>query len=267
MTSSDRGRKVSTSICRRRDTASDSWTIRRQAYNRKRRRTASSPPPLIFRYRTPRYTYLGPPRTEAIEAGQSRLILAAALAEADWDKSGGEIAPMGTAPARPHGRGWLGSFPTRQTSAAARTWLRDRGGDYRVHRYARPFTAEEEASGRGRSNQTSSGSSWLPRFWQCVLSLLFLFWLLQPYDLAPAAVNHSDCVPAKASNGSCVVETDDAVRRYVSLPAFGKHETAGGSLPPGASPPARHRPGARSARRSHAASTCSVHPSIPLAER
>lgn len=128
---------------------------------------------LIFRYRTPRYVYSGPPQTEAIDAGQSKLMLAA-LAEADWHKAGGEIAPLAlffrlglTA-----GDGWNQPQDLQQIRAAARTWLHDQGSVYRIRRYSEVLPADKAAAAEGEVNQQVTSSSWLQGFWPRLLFVL-----------------------------------------------------------------------------------------------
>jgi hypothetical protein len=95
----------------------------------------------LFRYRTPLVVYVGKPRTEAIDAEQSRLILAA-LAEADWKDVNN---PSPTAPFRLFLRlgltaedGWKPPNNLRAVGDAARQWLLDYGSTYRIRRYAAP---------------------------------------------------------------------------------------------------------------------------------
>ncbi len=133
---------------------------------------------LIYRYRTPRQAYSGPPRTEAIEAGQSRLILAA-LAEADWDKADAEIVPLAlffrlglTAE-----DGWNQPQDVQQTRAAARTWLRDHGSAYRIPRYLGFVPAENAAPAGGEVTKHAPSNSWLQGVWPWVLFALVLLFV------------------------------------------------------------------------------------------
>jgi hypothetical protein len=92
----------------------------------------------IYRYRS----YRGKsPKTEPIDAGESRLILGA-LADADWDAKG-LISPWGlfNQLGLTKKDGW--SFPARGRSTedyhkAARDWLRKHGRVYRIRRVVNP---------------------------------------------------------------------------------------------------------------------------------
>lgn len=93
---------------------------------------------LIFRFRTARYAYSGPPRTEPIDAELSRRILAV-LAEGSFsDKAAWE----------PTGRlrlflrldlteadGWTPPRRLPDVAAAAEKWLAGHAATYRIHRY------------------------------------------------------------------------------------------------------------------------------------
>jgi hypothetical protein len=93
---------------------------------------------LLFRYRTARYVYRGPPKTEPIDAEQSRLILSV-LAEQPWTE-----ADLN----KPAGRlrlflrigltdkdGWKTPDSTKEAAVAARQWLRSHAAEYRIRRY------------------------------------------------------------------------------------------------------------------------------------
>jgi hypothetical protein len=96
---------------------------------------------LIFRYRTARYVYRGTPRTEAIDAEQSRLILSA-LAEGPWSEKEGEAAlsrrllffRLGLTATD----GWRPPASAKDLAPAARAWLRANAATYRIRRYAPP---------------------------------------------------------------------------------------------------------------------------------
>jgi hypothetical protein len=93
---------------------------------------------LIFRYRTARYAYSGKPTTAPIDAKQSRLILSA-LAEADWKE---EEAPLELSPFSLFMRldltpedGWTPPRSVREQISAAKKWLRENAGKYRIQKY------------------------------------------------------------------------------------------------------------------------------------
>jgi hypothetical protein len=93
---------------------------------------------LIFRYRTARYVYTGEPTTAPIEGNQSRRILAA-LAEADWKP---EEAPLELSPFSLFMRldltaedGWTPPRSVPAQISAAKKWLRENGGTYRIQKY------------------------------------------------------------------------------------------------------------------------------------
>jgi hypothetical protein len=95
---------------------------------------------LIYRYRTPRHVYRGKPKTEPVDAEQSKCILAA-LAEGDWS------ARETPAPGSPlslflrlglsKADGWEPPPALAEVPAAARKWLREHA-DYRILRYVPP---------------------------------------------------------------------------------------------------------------------------------
>jgi len=93
---------------------------------------------LIFRYRSPVYVYTRSPKTEPIDAGQSRLILAA-LAESPWTEKDAEsqtgrlrlFLRLGLTEAD----GWTQPASPKDTPAAALKWLRENGATYRIQRY------------------------------------------------------------------------------------------------------------------------------------
>src|SRR5262249_21170941 len=96
---------------------------------------------LIYRYRTPRYVYRGKPKTEAIEAEQSKRILSA-LAAADWSV---KETPAPGSPLNLFLRlgltktdGWETPAALADVVPAARKWLHDHADDYRIHRYVPP---------------------------------------------------------------------------------------------------------------------------------
>jgi hypothetical protein len=93
---------------------------------------------LIFRYRTPQHVYTGKPKTEPIEAEQSKLILKV-LAEGDW------TVQEGPAPLLPlslflrlgltEEDDWEQPAALKDLAGAAQKWLRDQGKAYRIQRY------------------------------------------------------------------------------------------------------------------------------------
>jgi hypothetical protein len=93
---------------------------------------------LIFRCRTPRIVYTKEPKTEPIDAGQSKRILTA-LAEADWTET---KVPSAMAPLSlflylglTEKDGWRASNDVKALSDAAREWLRKNATEYRIQRY------------------------------------------------------------------------------------------------------------------------------------
>jgi hypothetical protein len=95
---------------------------------------------LIFRYRTAQFVYRGEPRTEPIDAEQSRLILSA-LAEGSWSVR--EVyGPMGRLRlfyrlGLTEKDGWRPEA-AKDVPGAARAWLRANAATYRIRRYAPP---------------------------------------------------------------------------------------------------------------------------------
>jgi hypothetical protein len=93
---------------------------------------------LIFRYRTVQWVYRGKPRTEPVDAEQSKLILAA-LAEGAWTREDVE-SPMGRVRLflrlglAAHD-GWSPPSSVEDLPAAAEKWLRENRGSYRIQRY------------------------------------------------------------------------------------------------------------------------------------
>ena len=95
---------------------------------------------LIYRYRTPRQVYRGKPKTEPVDAEQSRRITAA-LAEGDWST---KETPAPVSPLSLFLRlgltkedGWEIPPVLAEVAPAARKWLRDHP-DYRIRRYLPP---------------------------------------------------------------------------------------------------------------------------------
>jgi hypothetical protein len=99
---------------------------------------------LIYRYRTPRYVYRGKPRTESIPADESKRILTI-LSEADWDAKDASLA--GTPLSLflrfdlTNADGWAPPAELAAVPGAARKWLRDHAGEYRIQRYLPPEEA------------------------------------------------------------------------------------------------------------------------------
>jgi hypothetical protein len=98
---------------------------------------------LIFRFRTPLVVYSKEPKTEPIEAAQSKRILTI-LAEADWAEKNlpSAIAPralflyMGLT----EKDGWRAPNDLKALPDAAREWLKKNAAEFRIQRYV----AEEE---------------------------------------------------------------------------------------------------------------------------
>lgn len=96
---------------------------------------------LIYRYRTPRHVYRGTPKTEPIDAAQSKQILAA-LVEANWNAKEAAAAPQPLSLFLRLGLtaqdGWKPPDVLAEVAPAARKWLREHGGTYRIRRYLPP---------------------------------------------------------------------------------------------------------------------------------
>jgi hypothetical protein len=98
---------------------------------------------LIFRFRTPLVVYSKEPKTEPVEAAQSKRILTI-LAEADWAEKNlpSAIAPlalflyMGLT----EKDGWRAPNDLKALPDAAREWLKKNAAEFRIQRYV----AEEE---------------------------------------------------------------------------------------------------------------------------
>ncbi len=93
---------------------------------------------LILRYRTPQHVYRGAPKTEPIDAGESRRILAV-LAEGEWTEKDLRD-PMGRLRLFVRlgltGRdGWKPARSDKEAAEAARAWLRTNASTYRIRRY------------------------------------------------------------------------------------------------------------------------------------
>jgi len=93
---------------------------------------------LIFRYRTARSAYSGKPTTAPIDANQSRRILSV-LAEAEWKE---EEAPFELSPFSLFMRldltpedGWTPPKSVPEQISAAKKWLRENAGSYRIQKY------------------------------------------------------------------------------------------------------------------------------------
>jgi hypothetical protein len=101
---------------------------------------------LIFRYRTPRVVYRGNPVTEAIEAEQSKRILAA-LGEADWSEKDlpSPLSPLALflRLGLTEKEGWKLPDDLKQTPHAARQWLKEQSPFYRIQRYVSEETTEK----------------------------------------------------------------------------------------------------------------------------
>jgi hypothetical protein len=104
---------------------------------------------LLFRYRTAQYVYRGAPKTEPIDAEQSRLILSV-LAESPWTETDLR-APTGRLPlfmriGLTDKDGWKSSDSVKATAAAAREWLRSNAAEYRIRRYVPDESGDGKAT-------------------------------------------------------------------------------------------------------------------------
>jgi hypothetical protein len=96
---------------------------------------------LILRYRTPQHVYRGAPKTEPIDAEQSRRILAV-LAEGEWtDKDLRD--PMGRLRlffrlGLTNRDGWKPVRSDKEAAEAAQAWLHANASTYRIRRYVAP---------------------------------------------------------------------------------------------------------------------------------
>ncbi len=93
---------------------------------------------LISRYRTPQYIYSGKPKTVAIDAEESRRILAVLL-EMDWgeETSASQLAPLALFLRLDltEKDGWDPPKAAKDYLSAAQKWLRENIGKYRLQRY------------------------------------------------------------------------------------------------------------------------------------
>jgi hypothetical protein len=97
---------------------------------------------LIYRYRTPRHVYRGKPRTEPVDADESKAILSI-LAEADWTV---KDATSWRTPLSLFLRlgvteqdGWQPPVQLSKVAPAAQRWLRKNAAVYCIQRYAPPI--------------------------------------------------------------------------------------------------------------------------------
>jgi tetratricopeptide (TPR) repeat protein len=117
---------------------------------------------LIFRFRTARYAYSGPPRTEPVDAALSRRILAV-LAEGSF---------LEKAAREPTGRlklfqrldltaadGWTSPRRLPEIAAAAEKWLAGHAATYRIRRYIPEEPMPDEASRESPSPEDQTGGS------------------------------------------------------------------------------------------------------------
>jgi len=101
---------------------------------------------LLTRYRAPRLGVANP-KTEAVDAKESKLILAA-LEEADWSKFNQELRlnPMtlflqlGVT----EKDGWKQPQNLQDLNTVAKTWLRDHGATYRIQRFVTPQAGKQK---------------------------------------------------------------------------------------------------------------------------
>ncbi len=96
---------------------------------------------LILRYRTPQHVYRGAPKTEPIDADQSRRILAI-LAEGKWTEKDLRD-PMGRLPlffrlGLTKRDGWKPARSDQEAAEAAQAWLRANVSTYCIRRYVAP---------------------------------------------------------------------------------------------------------------------------------
>jgi hypothetical protein len=96
---------------------------------------------LILRYRTPQFVYRGAPKTELIDAEQSRRILAV-LAEGEWTERDLRD-PMGRLRlffrlGLTNRDGWKPARSDKDAAEAAQAWLRANASTYRIRRYVAP---------------------------------------------------------------------------------------------------------------------------------
>jgi tetratricopeptide (TPR) repeat protein len=118
---------------------------------------------LIFRFRTARYAYSGAPRTEPIDAGRSRRILAV-LGEGPFaDKAAREPAGRLTLFLRlglTEEDGWTPPRRLPDLAAAAQRWLADNAATYRIRRYVpeESMPAAEDQGPPSAEPQSGGGS-------------------------------------------------------------------------------------------------------------
>jgi tetratricopeptide (TPR) repeat protein len=118
---------------------------------------------LIFRFRTARYAYSGPPRTEPIEAELSRRILAV-LGEGSFsDKAAREPTGRLTLFLRldlTEADGWKPSRQPPGLAAAAEKWLAENTATYRIRRYVpeepMPVKADQDPPSPEKPTEGSS---------------------------------------------------------------------------------------------------------------
>jgi hypothetical protein len=93
---------------------------------------------LISRYRIPQYIYTGKPKTMAIDAEESRRILAILL-EGDWseERASDQLAPLALFLRLDltEEDGWSPPKDPKEYASAAQRWLRENSGQYRIQRY------------------------------------------------------------------------------------------------------------------------------------
>ena len=93
---------------------------------------------LLYGYRTPTVVYTGKPKTEPIDAEQSRLILAA-IAEGDWSVEGGPAQITSLSLFVRLGLreedGWVQPRKLEDWPAAAQKWLQKHASSYRIQKY------------------------------------------------------------------------------------------------------------------------------------
>jgi hypothetical protein len=96
---------------------------------------------LIYRYRTPRYVYLGKPRTEPIPADESKHILTT-LSEAEWDpkevSADGKPMSLFLRLGLTREDGWELPAELPRVLPTAKKWLHDHAAEYRIQRFLPP---------------------------------------------------------------------------------------------------------------------------------
>jgi hypothetical protein len=133
---------------------------------------------LVFRYRTPRHAYSGPPRTEPIDAEQSRRILAVLKEGSFSDKAARDPTGRLTLFLRlglAEDDGWKPPPRLPDVGPAAEKWLAAHADTYSIRRYIPEEPASPEADPGPPERQARGGTSlppwpWLAAALACVLA-------------------------------------------------------------------------------------------------